>query len=130
MNVQYHTKPADLMKVWSLPKSTEQRQFTIRVPSDIFYKLQALEEMFPDRSRNEMIGDLLATALDEFEESLPITWHESDEIISYDPDGEPIRVSWASGPRKKFQDHCESARLKAKKSGELKVVETAEEEAA
>ncbi len=127
MSQQYRTKPSDLMKVWSMVKSTEQRQFTIRVPADTFFKVQALEVMYPHRSRNELIADLLATALDEFEESLPSYTEQSHEVIGFDPiDNQPIFESYEVGPRADFRRLVEDARSGSPKAGELKAVETVE----
>ena len=83
MSNEFRAKPSDLLKVWSLSGDLEQKQLTLRIQADVFYKIQALEAMFPGRSRNGIISDLLATAIDELVESL--TSQETDEIIGFVP---------------------------------------------
>jgi hypothetical protein len=117
------------MKVWALSKSSEQRQLTLRVPADAFHKIQALEAMFPERSRNELVSDLLATALDEFEEGLPMETKYSEEVIGFDPDGEPIHESWEVGPRAVFRRLVAEASEGRGKAADLKAVETEEDAA-
>lgn len=133
MSNQLKVKPVDLAKVWSLTKSAEQRQFTLRVPTETFIHIQALEAMFPGRSRNEMVSDLLATAIDEFVEGLPQEWREKGLIpVGWDDDlNEPVLESDGEfiGPRADFKRLVEQARLNLNKSSELKVLESSEEAA-
>jgi hypothetical protein len=107
--IQLSVTPADLVKFWSLPKTTDTRQLTLRVPSEVFYKLQAFEELFPNRSRNEMISDLLSTALDAAGESLP---SYDGEVISILDNGEEIHEQ--VGPRLEFKRLCDSFRASSK----------------
>lgn len=102
MSDHFRAKPSDLMKVWSMSKSSEQRQVTIRIPSETFNKIRAIELMFPHRSRNELIADLLATAVDEFESTLPFETHEG-EFLFKDDEGESVYESYMTGPKKDFQ---------------------------
>ena len=66
-------KPADLVKVWDAPDNTRLtlKQVSIRLPIMVAAKISALGEMYPRKTKTELIGDLLATALDQFEEGLP-----------------------------------------------------------
>ncbi len=121
MQRHYKAKPADLVKAWAISRGPDTRQLTIRVPNETFYKIQALEAMFPDRSRNEMVADLLSTALDEFEEGLPFEEHEGD-IVGYDPENEPFRDYWTSGPKADFRRLIEEAKAKV----DLKAVDSSE----
>lgn len=124
MTTQYKVKPGDLMKVWSMHRGAEQKQLTIRVPLEIFYKVQAVEEMFAGKSRNEIVSDLLATALDEFEESLPCEWAQGQEIGWDEINNEPIHAGIQIGPKADFHEFVEKARSALVKAGELKSVET------
>lgn len=135
MSNQLKVKPSDLAKVWSLTKSAEQKQFTLRVPSETFCKIQALEAMFPGRSRNEMVSDLLATAIDEFVDGLP---EESREVpgqciqigfdeYSQEPITEPVFEYF--GPRADFQRLVRQAQNDLAKNPDLKIVEGKEEAA-
>jgi hypothetical protein len=66
-------KPADLHKVWAAPNNSRltAKQFSFRLPVHVAAKLSALCEMFPDKSRTQIVGDLLATALEDFAQSFP-----------------------------------------------------------
>lgn len=65
--------PKDLVKVWDAPDHSRltPRQISIRLPILVAAKISALCELYPRSSKSKMIGDLLATALDEVEQSLP-----------------------------------------------------------
>lgn len=102
---QYKTKPSDLLKVWAMPKDTAGKQFTLRVPAITFRKIKALESMFPGRTRNQLVSDLLATAFDEFEESLPVrVVEDTSRVLDYEEDGSPIFESYEVGPRADFRE--------------------------
>jgi len=74
-------KPKDLPKIWSSPDNSRlmPNQISIRLPVHVAAKLYALEEVFPNKNRTEIIADLLNCAIDDVAESLP-----------YDGIGEPI----------------------------------------
>lgn len=59
-------KSSDLHKVWSAPDNTRltSKQFSFRLPVHVAAKISALCEMYPQRTRTEIVGDLLATALE------------------------------------------------------------------
>lgn len=60
------------VKTWALPDRTqERRQLTLRLNFDSYARLHALKEVYPNRTVNEMINDILATGLDEIVEALP-----------------------------------------------------------
>jgi len=131
MTEQYVVHASDLMKVWSMPKGTDFRQMTIRVPSMTFYKIKAIERMFPDRSRNELVADLLSTALEEFENSLPFESHQSEHPIDQTLDGEEIYDYWETGPRRQFRDfyRLESASSSEDEDSNLKLLSESESDA-
>ena len=66
-------KPSDLHTVWAAPDNTRltAKQLSFRLPVHVAAKLSALCEMFPGKTRTQLVGDLLATALEEFEGSFP-----------------------------------------------------------
>lgn len=101
---RYKTSPGDLFKAWSISRSAGQaRQISIRIPATTFYRINAIEELFPERSRNEIIADLLSTAIDQFEESLPSEYAPvSNEPIGRDEDGNPVYEEKDYGPKGKF----------------------------
>jgi hypothetical protein len=65
--------PKDLVKVWDAPDHSRltPKQISIRLPILVAAKISALCEMYPRSSKSKVIGDLLATALDEVEKELP-----------------------------------------------------------
>ena len=56
-------------------------QTSMRLSVHVAAKISALCEMFPQRSKTQIINDLLSTALDQLEGSLENThpWEESEE---------------------------------------------------
>jgi hypothetical protein len=64
--------PKDLVKVWDAPDHSRltPKQISIRLPILVAAKISALCELYPRSSKSKVIGDLLATALDEVEGAL------------------------------------------------------------
>ena len=93
-------EPRDLIKVWDAPDNSilTPKQWSIRLPIIVAAKINALCVMFPRKSKTEIIGDLLATALDQLEQGFDITrgepFGEHDNQIIY----------YGSGQRKYFLD--------------------------
>jgi len=65
-------KAADLVTVWSAPDNSRltAKQYSFRLPVHVAAKLAALEELYPTRSRTQLVGDLLTAAIAEVEKSL------------------------------------------------------------
>ena len=65
--------PKDLVKVWDAPDHSRltPKQISIRLPILVAAKISALYEIYPRSSKSKIIGDLLATAIDEVEQALP-----------------------------------------------------------
>lgn len=76
-----------LVKTWALPDRTQERQqLTLRLNFDTYAKLHALKEIYPTRSVNDMINDILTNGLDEIIEALPshpIDHAEAEELAHY-----------------------------------------------
>lgn len=68
-----HMKAANLHDAWASPDNTRltPKQFSFRLPIHVAAKVAALCEMFPHKSRTQIIADLLSSALDELDKSLP-----------------------------------------------------------
>lgn len=66
-------KVSTLHDVWTSPDNTRltSKQFSFRLPVHIAAKIAALCEMFPHKNRTQIVADLLTSALDELEKSLP-----------------------------------------------------------
>ncbi len=63
----------NLINAWSLPDRTQERQqITLRLNYDLYAKLHALKEVYPKRTVNDMINDILKTSLDEIIAELPV----------------------------------------------------------
>ncbi len=102
-------KLKELLEQWNLGGSsalTEER-YSIRLPTNDAARLLALAEMYPNRTDTQMITDLLRTALDGLEETLP--YIQGNEIIAEDEFGDPIYndaglTPLFSGLKKKYSD--------------------------
>ncbi len=83
-------EPQDLVKVWDAPDNSKltPKQLSIRLPIHVAAKISALCDMYPRKTKTEIIGDLLSTALDQLANALPSYNgrelgydHDSDEVI-------------------------------------------------
>ena len=94
-------EPKDLAKIWTAPDHSKltPRQLSLRLPIQVAAKISALCDMYPRKTKTEIIGDLLATALDQFEKGLDCT---DVNLLGEDPEtGEEIYESYY-GPLKDF----------------------------
>lgn len=93
-------KPTDLHTLWSAPDNTRltPKQYSFRLPVHVAAKLAALGDVYPTRTRTELVGDLLASALDAVEHSLP---SEDGRQIGESPSGETIYEM--EGLRRRFR---------------------------
>lgn len=66
-------KASSLHDVWASPDNTRltPKQFSLRLPLHVAAKVGALCDMYPQKSRTQIIADLLTSALDELEQNLP-----------------------------------------------------------
>ena len=98
----------DLVKVWAAPDNTKltPRQMSIRLPVHVAAKISALCEMFATRTRTEIMGDLLSTALEEAAKGLskepyPEEREEADQAMEAAGDPRILEnVAW--GDRKRY----------------------------
>lgn len=79
----------DLSKLWGAPDHSRltKKQQSIRLPILVAAKIEAIQELYPTQKKSEIIGQLLASALDQFEqglESLP----DLDQPTVFGPDEE------------------------------------------
>jgi hypothetical protein len=90
-------KTKDLINVWNAPDNSRltPKQMSIRLPLHVAAKLSALCEMFPKKTKTEIIGDLLATALNDVVEGLSVEPYPEEEGHA-DPD-----LYW--GDRKRYE---------------------------
>jgi len=72
-------------------------EYAVHLPLDDAARLAALAEMFPGRTPEQIITDLLATALQEIETSMPYV--AGKKVISSDEQGDPIFEDIGLTPR-------------------------------
>jgi hypothetical protein len=75
-------KTKDLITVWGAPEPPKltPKQMSIRLPITVAAKISALCEMYPKKSKTEIISDLLTAALEQLELDLPV---DNDECYVY-----------------------------------------------
>jgi len=66
-------RASNLHELWSSPDNSRltTKQFSFRLPTHVAAKIAALCEIFPNKNRTQVVADLLSSALDELEKSLP-----------------------------------------------------------
>lgn len=72
-------------------------EYAVRLPLDDAARLAALAEMFPGRTPEQLITDLLGSALQEIETSMP--YIAGKKVISSDEQGDPIYEDIGLTPR-------------------------------
>jgi hypothetical protein len=71
-----------LVTNWALPDRTAERtQLTLRLDFDLYARLHALKEIYPKRSVNDMINDILKNGLDEIIEALPSYKYDLEDCL-------------------------------------------------
>jgi len=80
----------DLITIWGAPEPPRltPKQISIRLPITVSAKISALCEMYPKKSKTEIISDLLTSALEQLERDLPC--EEYGDPIGFDINDEPI----------------------------------------
>ncbi len=74
--------------------------FAVHLSRDDAARIDALVEMYPKRTKEQLISELVSAALTELERSFP--YIASSEIASIDEFGDPIYKD--DGPTSEFQD--------------------------
>ena len=74
--------------------------YTVRLPVEDAAKLAALSEMYPKRTLEQLITDLLSAALSDLEGAMPYV--KGSRVISEDEMGDPRYEDL--GPTPKFQE--------------------------
>jgi hypothetical protein len=75
-------------------------EYAVRLPVDDAARLHALAEMFPGRTREQIITDLLGAALQELVTAMPYV--PGRKIISTDDQGDPVYED--TGPMPRFTE--------------------------
>ncbi|MEE4145436.1 MAG: type 1 pili tip component [Halieaceae bacterium] len=92
-------RATDLIEKWETEAAGELDPEACRVhlPLESVARLDALAEMFPPRTREQLVSELLAMALDQVAASFP--YIEGDEIIARDEEGDPVFQDVGHTPR-------------------------------
>jgi hypothetical protein len=89
-------KLRDLVRTWedndSDPRAPE--RYCVRLPIHDAAKVAALSEMYPGRSEEDILTDILAAALDEVEAAFP--YIQGQRVVAEDEEGDPL-VSFFRG---------------------------------
>jgi len=72
-------------------------EYAVRLPVDDAAQLQALAEMFPGRTAEQLITDLLGAALQEIATAMP--YIAGQKVISTDEQGDPVYEDVGPTPR-------------------------------
>ena len=69
-------KASELRKNWQTKDNSRviKRQVSIRLPTHIAAKIQALCDMHPNKTKTDIIVDLLSSSLDEIYDSFEFKW--------------------------------------------------------
>ena len=95
-------KANDLPTLWGAPDHSRvaSKQFTFRLPVGVAAQIGALCELYPNKTRTQILGDLLGAALHEMEQGLPST--DGRFLGTLPETGEDIHEM--VGPRREFRD--------------------------
>ena len=83
-------------------------EYSVRLPIDDAAQLQALMELFPGRTAEQLITDLLREALQEVATAMPYV--AGQKVISTDDQGDPVYED--VGPTPRFMELARKNRRK------------------
>jgi len=83
-------------------------EYAVRLPIDDAARLQALAELFPGRTTEQIITDLLGAALQEVAAAMP--YIPGKKVISTDEQGDPVYED--AGPMPRFAELTRTYRKK------------------
>lgn len=92
-------KVRDLAGEWERTASGEltQEQFRIRLDIEDAAKLAALAEMYPKRTEEQILADLVGAALTDLESGFP--YIRGSRVIAEDEQGDPVYEDAGTTPR-------------------------------
>jgi hypothetical protein len=88
-----------LLDRWKKPPAPARtaKEYAVRLTLDDAARLQALAELFPGQSIEEIVTDLLGAGLDEIAAAMP--YEKGPKIISRDDHGDPVYEDVGLTPR-------------------------------
>jgi hypothetical protein len=103
----------ELLESWQRNAATERAvaEYVVRLPVNEAAQLQALAEMFPGRTREQLITDLVSAALQELAAAMPYV--PGTRVISTDEQGDPVYED--AGPTPRFMELTRKNRKKLDK---------------
>ena len=114
-------EPQDLLKVWDIPDygKLAPKQVSMRIPILMAAKIAALCELYPQKTKTEIIVDLISTSLEQLEKSMP---SKKGMKLNDEPDFPPGETPYNTyediGIKGKFHDFAEKhLRTLEKESG-------------
>lgn len=89
----------DLPNKWASTAriKTPVMNMSIQLPLELGARLMALKDMYPGRTQEQLLLDLLTAAIDELEETLP--YQQGAKVIAEDEFGDPIYQDVGLTPR-------------------------------
>lgn len=92
-------KVKELLALWENTSAGENTEefYSIQLPVEDAARLQALADLYPRRSIENLITDMLSAALDEVESSLPYV--RGENIVARDEMGDPLYEDVGPTPR-------------------------------
>lgn len=97
-------RATDLHAIWAAPDNSRltSRQSSFRLPVHVAAKLNALCELYPNKSKTQIVGDLLATAIDASLEALPSAKGRVIDVVE-DDNGGQVELAADIGPWARFR---------------------------
>lgn len=89
----------ELVNEWASTARIEHSMMNVslHLPLELSAHLMALEDMYPGRTIEQLMLDLLSAAVDELEETLP--YQQGNKVIAEDEFGDPIYQDVGLTPR-------------------------------
>ena len=99
-------KPEDLVKVWDAPDHSKltPKQISIRLPILAAARIEAFCEMYPSKTKTQIIADLIATALDQVVDALPSKKGRLLSRDDYPPGCDECTKNYVDSNRQSFLD--------------------------
>jgi hypothetical protein len=112
-------KTDDLLTIWGAPDPPRltPKQVSIRVPMVVSAKISALLDLYPKKTKTDIIGDLLTSALEKLEDEIPMNKDVNDHV--FDPD-QGIHYLGFTGMRKDYFNSVEKYLRKIEKEAGIK----------
>jgi hypothetical protein len=96
-NQMNHMK--NLINIWqgSANNSPTFKELPVSLNGYDYARIKALAELFPARTVQQILSEIISTALDEIEEALPYV--KGDEVVAEDEFGDPVYSDAGMTPR-------------------------------